>query len=82
MRIYKVVLALRTPGECSKTVTGLYSPDESKNMTQQEMKEEVTKYIQNKVASHPQGSQTWVRLKEFMKANIDFVYNAATDKAE
>lgn len=82
MRIYKVVFTLRTPGGRSTTITGLYSPDETKKATQQEMKEEVTKYIQNKVASHPQLSQSWVKLKEFIKADIDFVYNAASVKAE
>lgn len=51
-------------------------------MTQQEMREEVTRYIQDKVASHPQLSQSWVKLKEFIRADIDFVYNAVSDKAE
>ncbi len=82
MKIYKVVFTLRTPGGCSTTITGLYSPDDSKRMTQQEMREEVTKYIQGKVASHPQLSQSWVKLKEFIKADIDFVYNAVSDKVE
>lgn len=82
MKIYKVVFTLRTPGGRSTTITGLYSPDESKTMTQQEMREEVTRYIQDKVASHPQLTQSWVKLKEFIRADIDFVYNAVSDKAE
>ena len=44
MKIYKAVFTLRTPGGRSTTITGLYSPDESKTMTQQEMREEVTRY--------------------------------------
>jgi hypothetical protein len=82
MKIYKVVFTLRTPGGRSTTITGLYSPDESKKSTQQAMKEEITKYIQSKVDAHPQLSGSWVKLKEFIKADIDFVYNAATDNAE
>lgn len=82
MRIYKAVFTLRSPGGRSTTITGLYSPDESQKTTQQAMKEEITKHIQNKVDAHPQLSGSWVKLKEFIKADIDFVYNAATDNAE
>lgn len=82
MKIYKVVFTLRTPGGRSTTITGLYSPDEAKGKTQQEMREEVARYIQGKIASHPQLSQSWVKLKEFIKADINFVYNAVSDKVE